>query len=48
LVWLEAYDDPTDAIAREKQLKKWRRDWKIRLIEKQNPDWQDLYRAFLN
>jgi putative endonuclease len=31
LVWFEAYDDPRDAIAREKGLKKWRRDWKIRL-----------------
>ena len=45
LVWFEAYDDPADAIAREKQLKKWRRDWKIRLIEEQNPDWHDLYPA---
>jgi putative endonuclease len=38
LVWFEAYDDPTEAISREKALKKWRRDWKIRLIEDQNPD----------
>jgi putative endonuclease len=43
LVWFEVYDHPTDAIAREKLLKKWRRDWKIRLIEEQNPDWRDLY-----
>jgi len=42
LVWFETYDDPSDAIAREKALKKWRRDWKIRLIEEQNPDWGDL------
>lgn len=35
LVWFEIYDDPTTAIAREKELKKWRRDWKIRLIEDQ-------------
>jgi putative endonuclease len=45
LVWFEVYDDPSGAIAREKQLKKWRRDWKIRLIEEQNPDWRDLYLA---
>jgi putative endonuclease len=43
LVWLETYDDVVTAIAREKELKKWRRDWKIRLIEEQNPDWVDLY-----
>jgi len=47
LVWFETYDDPTDAIAREKALKKWRRDWKIRLIEEQNPDWRDLYPVLL-
>jgi predicted GIY-YIG superfamily endonuclease len=34
LVWSEIYDDPVTAITREKELKKWRRDWKIRLIEK--------------
>ncbi|MGJ4997759.1 GIY-YIG nuclease family protein [Bradyrhizobium sp. HKCCYLS3077] len=43
LVWFEVYDDPTTAITREKELKKWRRDWKIRLIEEQNPNWDDLY-----
>ncbi|HZT26440.1 MAG TPA: GIY-YIG nuclease family protein [Pseudolabrys sp.] len=43
LVWYEAYDDPANAIAREKELKKWRRDWKIRLIEESDPDWSDLY-----
>jgi putative endonuclease len=43
LVWFEAYDDPTAAITREKALKKWRRDWKIRLIEEQNPEWRDLF-----
>ncbi|AXK83566.1 GIY-YIG nuclease family protein [Pseudolabrys taiwanensis] len=43
LVWFEIYDDPTNAIEREKQLKKWRRAWKIELIEKENPDWKDLY-----
>lgn len=43
LVWFEAYDDPTNAIEREKEIKKWRRDWKIALIEKDNPEWKDLY-----
>jgi putative endonuclease len=43
LVWYEVYDDPTNAITREKELKKWRRAWKIRLIEEMNPAWNDLY-----
>ena len=47
LVWFETHNDPTGAITCEKQLKKWRRDWKISLIEEQNPDWRDLYPALL-
>ncbi len=43
LVWFECYDDPVSAITREKELKKWRRDWKIRLIEETKPDWLDRY-----
>ena len=43
LVWYEAYERIEEAIAREKAIKKWRRDWKLRLIEEMNPDWQDLY-----
>jgi putative endonuclease len=43
LVWYECYDDPVNAIAREKELKKWRREWKINLIERTNPEWLDLY-----
>jgi putative endonuclease len=43
LVWFEGYNDPTTAIAREKELKKWRREWKINMIEKDNPNWDDLY-----
>jgi putative endonuclease len=43
LVWFECYDDPTNAITREKEIKKWRRQWKIDLIEKENPKWDDLY-----
>jgi len=43
LVCYEAYDDYWDAANREKRLKKWKRAWKIELIESQNPQWQDLY-----
>ncbi len=43
LVWYEAYEQISEAIEREKSLKKWHRDWKIRLIEEMNPDWDDLY-----
>jgi len=42
LVRVEEFASPRDAIAREKQLKNWHRDWKIRLIEEDNPDWSDL------
>jgi putative endonuclease len=42
LVHVEAFASPQQAIAREKQLKNWRRDWKIQLIEKDNPGWSDL------
>ena len=48
LVWFEIYDDVSTAIAREKELKKWRRDRKIRLIEEQNPGWEDLYPGISN
>ena len=43
LVYFEVTESVESAIAREKQLKKWNRAWKIRLIEKNNPEWQDLY-----
>ncbi|MCA6124775.1 GIY-YIG nuclease family protein [Bradyrhizobium sp. WSM 1704] len=42
LVYVEEYASPQEAIAREKALKEWRRDWKIRLIEQDNPEWADL------
>jgi len=42
LVYATAFDDVTETIAQEKRLKKWCRSWKIRLIEKSNPDWEDL------
>ena len=43
LVWYETYERIDEAIAREKALKKWHRNWKIRLIEEMNPEWEDLY-----
>jgi putative endonuclease len=43
LVYYECYDDPENAIHREKRLKEWPRKWKLDLIEKMNPDWTDLY-----
>jgi putative endonuclease len=43
LVWYEYHADVNDAIAREKQIKKWNRKWKLQLIEEFNPDWADLY-----
>jgi putative endonuclease len=48
LVWFEIYDDAETAIGREKELKKWRRDWKIRLIEEQNPECDDLFAGISN
>ena len=45
LVWFETYDNPTSAIEREKEIKKWRREWKINLIERDNPNWDDLYES---
>lgn len=42
LVWFEEYDLVTDAIRREKIMKKWPRQWKINLIEQNNPEWQDI------
>jgi len=43
LVYFEQHDEMAEAIRREKQLKKWNRAWKIELIEKANPRWQDLW-----
>ena len=42
LVHLESYEHPEDAIRREKQLKNWKRQWKIQLIEEENLEWADL------
>jgi putative endonuclease len=43
LVWFEAYDDLQEARRRELQMKKWKREWKLRLIEEGNPGWRDLF-----
>ncbi|HEX4909517.1 MAG TPA: GIY-YIG nuclease family protein [Permianibacter sp.] len=43
LVYFERHDRMLDAIAREKQIKKWNRAWKLRLIEEANPYWRDLF-----
>ena len=43
LVYFELHDEMTQAIQREKQLKKWNRSWKLRMIELKNPDWRDLW-----
>lgn len=46
LVYFEIHGTPGSAINREKQLKNWRRQWKIELIEKDNPTWRDLFLDF--
>ena len=43
LVWYELHETMESAIQREKQMKEWKRKWKLELIESVNPDWQDLY-----
>ena len=48
LVWYEQHDSIETAIAREKQLKKWNRAWKLWLIEEDNPEWKDLAEELLN
>jgi len=45
-VWFEVHGDILHAITREKQLKKWNRDWKVNLIQSLNPEWRDLYLDF--
>lgn len=42
LVWFEVHESAESAITREKQIKKWNRDWKVRMIEEANPEWADL------
>ena len=47
LVYFEATSDVNSAILREKRIKKWRRNWKIELIEEKNPEWNDLHNKIL-
>jgi putative endonuclease len=47
LVWYEVHAEALPAITREKQIKAWKREWKIELIEKNNPQWEDLYEGIL-
>lgn len=47
LVYIETFHDPDAAITREKRLKKWKRSWKIKLIESLNPEWRDLYEELI-
>lgn len=43
LVYYEVFKDVEEAIKREKNVKAWKRDWKLKIIEEKNPDWLDLY-----
>ncbi len=45
LVWYETHESAEPAINREKQIKKWKRSWKLELIEENNPEWIDLYES---
>ncbi len=47
LVWYESSESIESAIVYEKKLKRWRREWKIEMIEKQNPKWVDLYQQII-
>jgi putative endonuclease len=47
LVWFESTPSIEEAIRKEKQIKDWKRAWKIELIEKENPEWRDLYADIL-
>ena len=47
LVYFEETNDITEALKREKQIKNWKRKWKIELIEKNNPEWEDLYEKII-
>ncbi len=47
LVWYESHQSMETAIQREKSLKKWNRKWKLELIERSNPEWQDLFQDLI-
>lgn len=48
LVYFEVHSEIYAAITREKQIKKWKRQWKVDLIEENNPKWDDLYKTLIN
>ncbi len=47
LVWFKSFGDVSEAIAEEKRIKRWRRQWKFDLVEAQNPGWEDLWPALM-
>ena len=47
LVWCETHEDVNEAITREKQIKEWKREWKVEMIERSNPYWRDLHPELL-
>ena len=47
LVWFDSTSSVESAIEKEKQIKNWKRDWKVELIEKSNPKWLDLYETLV-
>ena len=47
LVWFETHEDVNEAITREKQIKEWKREWKVEMIERSNPCWRDLHPELL-
>lgn len=47
LVWYEIHETMESAISREKTIKEWKRQWKLELIEKENPQWNDLYDSLI-
>lgn len=47
LVWYEVHDDIYAAINREKRIKRWNHDWKVKLIDNMNPKWNDLFESIL-
>ncbi|MFA6594538.1 MAG: GIY-YIG nuclease family protein [Candidatus Buchananbacteria bacterium] len=47
LVYYEVFESISEAILKEKQLKNWNRQWKIRIIQEMNPDWKDLYKEMI-
>ena len=48
LVWYEVHDSRESAFIRERQIKNWKRAWKLKRIEAMNPDWEDLYETLLH